>query len=285
MSFLDHVALCNDWPEDSLLPFFIQGRRMGWTRKPFAKALEDYPEVFDVGPEGVYLKQSLTTPDERTRALDSILDDLAGRMLGLRRRGEIFPVVRRWGEEPAMLIDRGAVAAFGVRSFGIHVNGFVRRSDGLHLWVGRRSREKPLAPGKLDHMVAGGQPHGLGLMENLVKEAWEEASLPREVALTAQPVGSLAYRCLFQGQIRDDQLFLYDLEMPEGHAPRPQDDEVENFELWPLAEVVERVRSSDDFKFNVNLVLLDFFLRHGLLDRSDPEVAEAARRLYQPLTP
>jgi hypothetical protein len=44
----------------------------------------------------------------------------------------------------------------------------------------------------------------------------------------------------------------------------PADGEVAGFELWPLARVVETVRQTDDFKFNVNLVLLDLFARLGV---------------------
>jgi thiamine pyrophosphokinase len=61
-------------------------------------------------------------------------------------------------------------------------------------------------------------------------------------------------------------LHLYDLEMPEGVVPRPGDDEVERFELRPAGEVLREVAEGDRVKFNVNLVLIDFLLRHGLLD-------------------
>lgn len=45
---------------------------------------------------------------------------------------------------------------------GVHVNGFVTLPDGSQeLWVARRSATKPTWPGKLDHIAAGGQPHGL----------------------------------------------------------------------------------------------------------------------------
>ncbi len=41
--------------------------------------------------------------------------------------------------------------------------------------------------------------------------------------------------------------------------------EVEAFELWPIERVFATVRDGDDFKFNVNLVLIDLFIRLGLL--------------------
>ena len=45
---------------------------------------------------------------------------------------------------------------------------------GLCLWVARRSVNKPNWPGKLDHIVAGGQPYGISVMENVIKECEEE---------------------------------------------------------------------------------------------------------------
>ena len=46
---------------------------------------------------------------------------------------------------------------------------------------------------------------------------------------------------------------------------------MEHFELWPARRVLEAVRDSDEFKFNVNLVLIDLFLREGLIDPASDE--------------
>jgi thiamine pyrophosphokinase len=64
-------------------------------------------------------------------------------------------------------------------------------------------------------------------------------------------------------------LHCYDLDIPEGVIPRPNDDEVERFELWPAHRLREAVADSADIKFNVNLTLIDLFLREGLL--ADPD--------------
>ncbi|OYV37091.1 MAG: hypothetical protein B7Z81_06500 [Acidocella sp. 20-61-6] len=65
--------------------------------------------------------------------------------------------------------------------------------------------------------------------------------------------------------LRRDVLFAYDLLLPEDFRPVPADGEVEHFELWPLPRVLEVMSASDDFKFNVNLVLIDLCLRQGLI--------------------
>jgi thiamine pyrophosphokinase len=118
----------------------------------------------------------------------------------------------------------------------------------------------------MDNVVAGGIPAGLSPAECLVKEAGEEASLPPEIAAAAKPAGRISYVMANEEGLRRDVLHLYDLELPEGVVPRPQDDEVERFELRPAAAVLETVLQRGPVKFNVNLVLIDFALRHGLLD-------------------
>ncbi len=163
------------------------------------------------------------------------------------------------------VLDRGGLPAFGVRSVGVHVNGLVRRPDGLHLWVARRAAHKQLDPGKLDHLVAGGVSAGMTERETLVKEAEEEASIPPALARRAAPVGRVAYAMERREGLRRDLLHCFDLDLPEDFRPVPRDGEVEAFELWPIARAFEAVRYSDAFKFNVNLVLIDLFLRLGMI--------------------
>ena len=58
-------------------------------------------------------------------------------------------------------------------------------------------------------------------------------------------------------------MFCYDLEMPADFTPVNQDGEIDSFELWPLDAVAARVRDSFDFKYNCNLAIIDFLIRHG----------------------
>ena len=145
----------------------------------------------------------------------------------------------------------------------MHANGLVQLADGLHLWVGYRSPHKALDPGKLDHLVAGGIPAGMTPMQTLIKEAGEEAGLSEALAGQAVHRNVIGYAVERPEGLRRDRLHCYDLMLPEDFVPAPHDDEVERFELWPLARVAERVRDTDDFKFNVNLVLIDLFARLG----------------------
>ena len=169
-------------------------------------------------------------------------------------------------------IDRGAIPTFGIGALGVHVNGLVRRSDGLHLWVARRATNKLLDPGKLDHIVAGGVPAGLGPAETLLKEANEEAAIPPGLASAAVRVAVIGYAMERPEGLRRDWLHCYDLMLPADFTPQATDGEVEAFELWPIARVVEAVRDSEQFKFNVNLVLIDLFIRNGLIAGREAEM-------------
>lgn len=266
-----HIAACNNLPSPAgLIPFRIGDAQVGWIGPELARALTFFPRLFHFDGQGAALAGRLRAPGTRSEALAEAAHALAGRGF-LRIRGEAFDV-RATPDGPVLAtLDRGAVPAFGVISQGVHVNGLVRRADGLHLWVGWRARHKAVAPGKLDHLVAGGIPAGLAAEETLVKEAGEEASVPAELAATARRVGRVSYIMRTEEGLRRDVLHCFDLDLPEEFVPRPNDDEVERFELWPARRVLETVRDTDAVKFNVNLVLIDLFLREGLIPPGSEE--------------
>ncbi len=250
-----HARACNTatLPGDRV-SFLLAGTPVGWVRRDMAAALADFPGI-ESGGAGV----DLVTPP----ALPGIAEALAKRGL-FRWRREAFDVRAADGRVLGT-IDRGAIPAFGIEATGVHVNGLVRRADGLHVWVARRAMNKLLDPGKLDHVVAGGVPAGLSPFECLIKEAAEEAAIPAELAAEARHVGEIRYAMERPEGLRRDHLHCYDLALPEGFTPRAADGEVESFELWPIARAFATVRDTDDFKFNVNLVLIDLLQRLGML--------------------
>lgn len=268
--FARHIAACNNIPSPAgYLPFRIGEEQVGWLEAEAARALTFLPKAVHFGPEGVSLAAGLRGAAARTGAMAEIARALSRAGFG-RIRGEEFDVRAHPAGPVLAMVDRGVLPALGIMSQGVHMNGLVRRppgpDGGLHLWVGWRAKDKAVAPGKLDNIVAGGIPAGLTPERCLAKEAEEEASLPADLALRARPVGRVSYLMRTEEGMRRDLLHLYDLDMPEDVIPRPNDDEVERFELWPIARVLEAVRDTDDVKFNVNLVLIDLFLREGLLE-------------------
>jgi hypothetical protein len=214
-------------------------------------------------------------------------------LLELRERGQFkglwrdedYPVTWEFARPALLAMERAAVPWFGVRAFGPHMTGYVRKPGGLHIWVPRRSYQKPTFPGELDNTVAGGQPTGIGILDNLIKECAEEAAIPRELARHAKPTGFIAYWNQSGAQLKPDIMTCFDLELPESFTPQAHDGEVHAFELWPVERVFETVRDTNDFKYNCNLVLIDFFVRHGMLSADDRDffsIVEGLRPLQPP---
>ena len=287
MGYLDRIAECNRHDLSGFLPFEVGEKRIGWVRRSLAGRLAERPEIFAASAESVGFAPGLDTPERRSAALADVVG--AWHASGFLRRlsGELLAIGAGMGKEPLFLLDRSAVQAFGFGAAGVHVNGHVHGPDGLHVWVAERSAGRHSHPGQLDNMVAGGQPAGLSLRENLAKEAAEEAGIPQALAELAQPAGAVAYCLETDEGLRPDILYVYDLELPAGFQPRNCDGEVARFELWPAARLAETVRDTRRFKFNCNLVIIDFLVRHGVLDPQDPDYAAilAGLRPHLPIDP
>jgi 8-oxo-dGTP pyrophosphatase MutT (NUDIX family) len=286
MSFRDHLARCNNCDPGGCMPLIAGDDRIGLVRRDNAEALRRFPEVFAVFEDKVAL---VARGDAAaiSRAVDRVVDALVGEKQIPKTRSETFDVAPRWGGSPIFRLDRGAVPFFGTRAYGVHLNGY-RRTGGkaggeLALWVGRRAPDKRVAPNKLDNLVAGGIGNGYGLFETLIKEADEEAKIPLRLIERACPAGAVSYRMETTLGIRDDVLFVYDLEVPDAFVPENRDGEFVGFELMPATAVIERIRTIFDFKFNVNLVILDFAVRHGILCPDDPEYLDVATGLHRRL--
>ena len=287
MSWLDRIAECNRHDLSRFLPFEVEGKRIGWVRRSLTERLAERPEVFAVGAERVGFAAGLDTPERRSAALAEVVRDWRGSGLLRRVSGELLAVGAGMEEPPLFLIDRSAVQAFGFSAVGVHVNGYVRAPDGLHVWIAERAAGRHSYPGMLDNMVAGGQPAGLSLMENVVKEAAEEAGIPEALAQRARPAGAVTYCLETDAGLRPDILYVYDLELPAGFEPRNADGEVAHFELWPAARLAETVRDTRRFKFNCNLVIIDFLIRRGVLGPEEPDYAAilAGLRPQLPIDP
>jgi 8-oxo-dGTP pyrophosphatase MutT (NUDIX family) len=268
--FARHILTCTQHNPAKFAPFFVDSKAVGFVTHNVATMLLETEHAFFKTADGLTLDAKLETYEARTNALAHAASALAIHY-GKDLRGEMYAVVQKWGDDPLAELDRAALPWFGTPGFGVHVNGFVRKPDGLHVWIAERSMDREIDPGKLDNLIGGGMPIGLSLEENLAKEAWEEAGIDASLAKTAQPAGALHYKVEMMNGLRNDTLFIYDLELPKSFTPRNTDGEVGSFTLLPLANVAEIVRTTDRFKFNCNLVIVDFMLRHGFIGPEHPE--------------
>ncbi|MEK9683168.1 MAG: DUF4743 domain-containing protein [Rhodospirillaceae bacterium] len=281
MSLLDRIHECHNGASlDRFLSLCDDGEQIGWLDGGFAATLAAYPEVFTFGPAGVSLSEQLTNYSTKTKAVSEVVRDLYDKGWFSGWRNELYPVGTNFYSAPFFEIERSAAPRFGIRGYGVHINGFVRRPDGIHLWVGRRAKNKPTYPGLLDNMVAGGLPVGLKPRENVIKESAEEASVPPEISEKAQSVGVITYKHLFEEGLKPDVMFIFDMELPSDFVPRSTDGEMESFQMLPAEEVMEICAETTDFKFNCSVVNIDFFIRHGILTSDNPEYLEIVQGLH-----
>jgi 8-oxo-dGTP pyrophosphatase MutT (NUDIX family) len=281
--YLRHIRACNPVIEEPFLPWLIEGQVVGWLRPKLAEVLTTRYQVFTHAGDALVLHESLDNFAARTEALRQISEWLAEQGLTGPLLGEPYPVTPAGRESALCVIDRATGAYFGIRAFGQHLNAYVRRNGDLYMWIGRRARDRLIFPGYLDNMVAGGLPHGISLLDNLLKECEEEAELPPELARNAVPVGAVTYNRVAKRGYRPDVLYCYDLELPVDFVPHNRDGEVESFSLLEVQEVARLVRETSEFKLNCNLVVIDFLLRHGFIGPEEEDYLALVSGLRQPL--
>jgi len=283
MSFLDRVAACNSADLTRYVPFKVAGRGVGWLRPGFLSRLEPWSNHFRLSAGEVSLHDGLVDFKQRSQVIAEVIHGLIEQGVIGHDLDELYPVTAGERSQPLFLMDRGAVAHFGIRAFGQHLNGYVQRNDGLYMWIARRAKDRRHAPGKLDNLVAGGLPWDITLQENLLKECEEEAGMSAGLAEQAVAVGSISYLAESPHGVKPDVMYCYDLELPEGFEPVCTDGEVESFELMPIEQVAEIVRETEDFKANCNLVIIDFLIRHGLLNPEDVDYTRLVTGLHRAL--
>jgi len=294
MSYIDHILSCNDFSIEGYLPFMVDHELIGWAKHSFVEELQSFTSVFSITSNELTFTEELTTSELRTQAITPVIDVLHQQRIIDSWVGETYAITNTFGEEPFFHMERAAVAYFGVRSYGVHVNGLVKKSDGVYIWIARRTKDKPFWPGKLDQIVAGGQPAGISLMGNVIKESAEEANIPEHLAAQAELVSEIHYlgkntlkkspKNLVNNRLgmNSDTLFNYDLWLPEDFVPENTDGEVDEFMLMSLDEMAHLTDTTDEFKNNCNLVNIDLLLRQGVISENHPDYNEIKQQLYAP---
>ncbi|KAF2721729.1 hypothetical protein K431DRAFT_303256 [Polychaeton citri CBS 116435] len=193
-----------------------------------------------------------------------------------KRHSEPFAVL---GAKYPVRIERFATALFGTVSCGAHMVAYTTTtaangggSKVSDLWIPRRADHLYTYPGMLDTTVAGGVKAGVKPLTTIIEEAMEEASLPATlVRQHVKPRGVITTVSVTgkgfpgeQGLVMPDQIFVYDIELPNGVVPRPNDDEVSGFTCMGVEEVQTALKR-DEFKPDSAAVLIDFFIRHGIV--------------------
>ena len=274
---LRHWHFCQSHHASSFAPWHVGNVAAGFLRHDLAQSLVA-EKLFHATEKKLFLAHATGDLSDNTKLLKNAAHHVQQKFFPQQQfYRELYDIKPAWDAPARALLDRTAMPWFGAPAWGLHVNGFVRRDRDIFLWIGERSPHLVVDPLKLDHLFAGGQPTGLTLQENLRKEGQEEANLPPLLVDQAKLIKTIHYKRDVPSGLRNDHLFVYDLEMPEHVTPENTDGEVSRFTLMPAQDVLSIIRTTDRFKFNCALVIIDFCLRHGLLRHDDDEYDELVK--------
>ena len=102
------------------------------------------------------MNSNLKTYEERTKAFEKVLLDMKEKKHFAALEGwrnENYHVKYRFSEKPLFEIERSSVNIFGLKAYGCHINGYVKKNKQYFMWIARRSKTKPTYPNMLDNFV------------------------------------------------------------------------------------------------------------------------------------
>ena len=248
------------------VPLWCAGARIGWLRPAAAQRLLAWPDVFKRGATGVRVAESLASPDARTAAIDGVVAALYEERAIGGWRNERYAVVAGFDDPPLFHIERAAARYLGTTTYAAHANGYCGSGAGCEMWLARRSASKPIDPDMLDNLVGGGMSAGVSPLATIVREAWEEAGIPGQLARDAVPAGTVHLLREVPEGVQAEVIFVHDLALPRGFEPCNQDGEVAEFRRLPIRDVIELMEGEADTTLDASLVVLSFLMRREYLD-------------------
>ncbi|CAL9729181.1 hypothetical protein MOUN0_G00650 [Monosporozyma unispora] len=200
-------------------------------------------------------------------------------------------------QTPYVLIERALSGPFGIITHGSHINGYVTDpvTQEVKFWIPRRSATKPTWPLMLDNIIAGGLGYPYGPYETAIKESLEEANLEKEIIEKYIESAGVVTYFHYAGDASKDNFdsegsyivgeaeFIYDLHLPHDIIPRPNDGEVDSFNLMTLEQTIHALQNKE-FKPNCGLVMIDFLIRNGYINaENEPNFITISNKMHRHL--
>lgn len=309
MKLLEHIAKHNNVNPSIVIPLYYQNVVIGAVQENISQLLkEECKDVFIVLDTHILINPNISSIDlfffMKKIALIlhekyNIIPPLRGENLSVFPLNRVSEILSTENDANTILqssglfeIDRNATSPFGIVTFGVMLNCFTRNKDGsLSMWIAQRSLKKPIHqyPGKLDPIIGGAVEAGVSPRQALIKEAWEECSMPKYLAEKAVFKGFVSYLMRQYGGIKFQILFCYDLDLSGTKMPfwqpRVNDKSIEKFFLMSAQEVADRLRYTDDFKGGSNLIKIDFLIRNNIIRKDEKfykQIKNSLRNLLLP---
>lgn len=268
-------------PTVPLRRFVVDGDAIGWLDDARASRLEAFSDTLVVAHDHIRFVDALDSHGARSDAMERVTRTLSCEGLLSAWRDERYAVARAFGVTPSFDLERSAARYFGIRTYAAHVNGVVPGPNGGWLWFGRRSPSKAIDPGMLDNLVGGGIPARMSAAETVIKEAWEEAGIPADVAAAAILVAEIRICRSHPLGLERETVFAHDLALAPEFTPEAIDGEVVEFRRVNATEgaaLIANREGHDVVTADASLVVVDWLLRSAALPMSEEDRA-ALRRL------
>jgi len=260
-------------PAGHFVLLHVDGQAAGRITPERAQRLAEFDHVFHWQEAGLTFAPSLALEPARTAAVAEVTRALASEGALTPWRDELYAVAPAFGAAPWFRLERAAARYFGIRTHAAHVNGLVRDGDRIRMWLARRSATKAIDPGMLDNLVGGGIAAGASVAQTVVKESWEEAGIPADLAAQAIATDTLHVTRELPDGLQDETIFAHDLWLPGDFAPANQDGEAVAHRCLPLAAVAGLLVQDDEpdaLTVDASLVALHALLRLGAIDPRSP---------------
>ncbi|VDD81495.1 unnamed protein product [Mesocestoides corti] len=297
------------------IKFYIEDYLVGYIHREFLPQLAKYSSVFVINSDCVRLHPQLGSFEQRTAAVENVMQDLRGSLKALKGwQNEHYGVCVEGHSRALMSVERAASRVLGIKRYGVHINGYTFLSEpsmapkppahvvagveaveghnelklsnvppNLRMWIALRSKSKTNWPGFLDLITAGGLPYSMKALDCAKKEAREEAGIPDGLLENLKPCGTITYAFDDDAGVGAGVAYLYDLELPPDFHPVNCDKEVEEFYLLSPHDVAKLIQT-ESFKQNCGMTVLDFFIRHGYVDPDEnPRLEEWLQLMHYKL--
>ncbi len=270
-------------PDASYVALRVDSGTAGWIDAARASRLVRFENVFALHGNALHFVPDLDDEPRRSAALERVTRALAAEGALTAWRDERYAAAPEFGAPAWFLLERAAARYFGIHTYAVHVNGLVRRADGIAMWIARRSAAKAIDPGMLDNLVGGGIAAGQSIASTLVKEADEEAGIAASLARDAVSAGTVHILRAQPDGLQHETIFVHDLWLPETFVPTAVDGEVAatmRVSLVDAARIAGNASGPDAATADAALVIADCLLRHGAMTSSAPAYRTLAALLH-----
>jgi isopentenyldiphosphate isomerase len=243
-------------------PFEIDGKVAGTLTADTARFLESKVSGLNIEDDCLMLSPVCST--DSVPVLEQIAQALRDDGRLPRWRNELLAIEADDGTTLGV-IERAAMRPLGLHMAATHLVGL--RPDGRY-WLQQRAFDKDTDPGLWDTLAGGlvgtevidGTRQRENLKRATQREAWEEAGIPEVLlqemhALTTSRIN----RVVSEGHmVQDNYAFL--ARLPKSYVPKNLDGEVEKFEHFSCAQIIEMI-SQDELALEPAIIMLQWFLQ------------------------